>query len=68
MKTVWRFYADEAGRWRWEESKADKTLLRQSGSSFPCYEECMNDAKRAGYEYEASQPASPRSMSTRSRN
>ncbi|HEY9446347.1 MAG TPA: hypothetical protein VIQ62_04670 [Burkholderiales bacterium] len=68
MRTIWRFFVDETGRWRWEELHTDKTVIRGSEGSFAHYDECLKAAKQAGYEFEASQQASPRSMSTRKRD
>lgn len=67
MRTVWRFFVDASGLWYWEELRADKSLVRRSASSFEHYDDCVNDAKRAGYKFEASQEGSPRSTSIRKR-
>jgi hypothetical protein len=67
MRTIWRFFVDGSGRWSWEELQPDKSLVRRSASSFEHYDECVADAKRSGYKFEASQDSSPRSMSVRKR-
>lgn len=67
MRSVWRFYVDASGHWCWERLQSDKTVAQRSSGSFEHYDDCVEDAKRAGYKFEASQAASPRSMSIRKR-
>lgn len=68
MRPVWRFFVDGSGLWCWEELTGDKTVARRSARTFESYDECVADARRAGYTFEASQQGSPRSMSIRKRD
>lgn len=60
VKSVWRFYTNRDGCWRWEELNAnDKTLIRRSPACYKEYDECVAAARRAGYRFEAAQVAGP---------
>jgi hypothetical protein len=44
----WKFYQDEANKWRWKYIMQGKTAA-QAYSSFDQYSDCVQDARLHGY-------------------
>lgn len=44
----WKFYRDEADKWRWKYIMQGK-IAAQAYSSFDQYNDCVQDARRHGY-------------------
>jgi hypothetical protein len=44
----WKFYQDEANKWRWKYIMQGRTAA-QAYSSFEEYEDCVDDARTHGY-------------------
>lgn len=45
---TWRFYRDEANRWRWKYILQGR-IAAQAYSSFDQYSDCVRDARLHGY-------------------
>jgi hypothetical protein len=45
----WFFYQDVAELWKWARIDIFGTVLSYSGASFATRDECVDDARRAGY-------------------
>lgn len=54
MNLVWRFYMDQAHRWRWQHLAIDRTVVAESAKGFGDYEDCLTDAKNSGYVFHPS--------------
>jgi hypothetical protein len=63
MNTVWRFYVDSAGKWRWETRTQDALTPVGSSRSFDTLQECQEAAEKSGYRYQVAQPHLPRTPS-----
>jgi hypothetical protein len=55
MRRIWRFFATDDGRWRWQQLTDDRMLIAQSALTYVDYEQCIASAQAAGYVYEAPQ-------------
>jgi hypothetical protein len=52
---IWRFYMDTDRCWRWQRLAADRSLISESRTGYPEYENCMTNARDEGYVFLASQ-------------
>ena len=61
MTQIWRFFAGEDTRWRWQQLSIDRAVLLESRTSYANYEKCVEAARISGYVFEAAQaPLAPR--------
>ena len=56
MTLIWRFFAGEDRRWRWQQVSIDHVVLAESRASYTDYENCVAAARVSGYVFQASQP------------
>ena len=64
MNSIWRFYLDQQGGWRWQQMSISIGVIAESSSASPTYDDCLASAQPCGYRYERSQPALPRYRGT----
>jgi hypothetical protein len=48
----WFFYQDAANLWKWARIDVFGTVLSYSGAAFATRDECVDDARRCGYNEE----------------
>ena len=56
MSLIWRFYADDESRWRWERFR-NGALAGQSQESYDNYDEAIKAASAVGYVFQMAQPS-----------
>lgn len=49
MNTIWRFFVDEQGQWRWQRLDSRRAVVSESTQSFEAYEACRASAQMRGY-------------------
>ena len=64
MNSIWRFYVDQQGTWRWQEMSASGEIVAESACGYSTYDDCLGGAQACGYRYEMSQPPLPRHPGT----
>ena len=47
---VWNFFQDNTGLWHWRHYSNDNTF-QESDKAFAVKSECVNDAKKHGYQF-----------------
>ncbi len=62
---VWRFYLDDEFGWRWQRLRGDMTVIAESEIGWGNFENCLEDAKKQGYEFQPAQTAVPRGSTHR---
>lgn len=65
MTLIWRFFAGEDGRWRWQTLTPGRVVVSESPSSYAHYDACLSAAARSGYRYQDAQKNSPWHGATR---
>jgi hypothetical protein len=46
---IWRFFLDDARKWRWQQVSVSRVVVADSQGSFDGYEACVADAEAQGY-------------------
>jgi hypothetical protein len=64
-RTIWRFFADPEGRWKWPQVSDARVLLAESRDSDASYDDVVHAARAAGYVYQAAQAGLKRLRSDR---
>ena len=54
LNTIWRFYRDVRGRWRWQRISVQREVIAESPTGYRTYEECLADAQASGYVFHPS--------------
>lgn len=60
MGSMWRFFQNEMGKWKWQQVSLDRAVLNESTHEFHDYDACVNDAIENGYRFAPSQPCTAR--------
>jgi hypothetical protein len=60
MYIVWRFFANEYGKWRWQKLGPDRAIISQSLRAFDSYDSCIDAARRSGYVFQLAQQRTTR--------
>ena len=58
MGTMWRFFQNEQGLWKWQHVSMEREVIDEALGGFPDYEACMADAMACGYRFVPPQPCS----------
>jgi hypothetical protein len=65
MSAAWRFFLDADGKWHWETSQSNSITPARSARGYETLEECQEEAKASGYQYETFGTPLPRTPAVR---
>ena len=54
VNLIWRFYTDDAHRWKWQQLSVGREVITESDLAYMEYEGCVADAKSKGYVFHPS--------------